>query len=320
MLRRPRRNRKSSSIRSMVQETRLTPSNLVSPLFVSENPTEPIASMPNIYRLSATDLLKEVERCWEKGITSVLLFPYVNHRDKEGDEILNPEGILPKAISALKQRFPELCVMCDVTLDPYTSHGHDGLVSEGEILNDKTVEVLAKAAVMLAQAGVDIIAPSDMMDGRVLAIRKALDSAECHQVSILSYSAKYASSFYGPFRDALDSSPKFGDKLSYQLNPANVREALLECRLDQEEGADILMIKPAMAYLDVIRRVREETYLPVAAYHVSGEYSMIMAAAERGWLNADAALMEATMAIKRAGADLIITYAACSIADSLLHR
>lgn len=321
-LHRPRRNRKTSAVRAMVQETRLHPSDLIYPLFVREGSMvkDPIVTMPGIYRLSIDLLLKETQRALELGIPAIALFPVIPKelKDKEGSESLNPEGILQKAIRAIKAEFPEICLLADVALDPYTSHGHDGLVSdEGEILNDETVDVLVKMALLQAQSGIDMIAPSDMMDGRVRSMREALDTENFTNVSIHVYTAKYASAFYGPFRDALSSRLQFGDKKTYQMNPANRREALIEAALDEREGADILMVKPALMYLDVIARLREVTSLPISAYQVSGEYSMIMAAAQNGWLDGEKALWETLLSIKRAGADMIFTYAATKVAEML---
>lgn len=309
---RPRRNRKGPAIRAFARETDLDASRFVYPLFLHEGEhDEPIDAMPGQRRLSADGLLREVEASLADGISSVVLFPALPdvRKSKRGDEAWNPEGLVPRAVSALKARWPELVVMTDVALDPYSSDGHDGIVGpDGRILNDETVEVLCKQALAQARAGADVVAPSDMMDGRVGALRDALDGEGFHDVSILSYTAKYASAFYGPFREALDSAPKRGDKKTYQMDPGNVREALREVALDVAEGADMLMVKPAGAYLDVIRAVREASTLPVAAYQVSGEYAMLKAACERGWLNERAAVLESLLAIRRAGADVILTY------------
>ena len=317
-----RRNRKSESIRQMIQETRLAPADFVVPLFLieGENKKEPIPSMPGIYRFSIDLMLKEASRLHNKGIQSVLLFPAISSelRTPQAEESWNEQGLLFRAIFALKKEIPELCVMADVALDPFTSHGHDGLCSSsGEILNDETVEALVKMALMQAHAGIDFIAPSDMMDGRVGVLRKALDEHGFHNVGILSYSIKYASALYGPFRVALQTKLAFGDKRTYQMDPANVREALLEARLDEEEGADILMVKPALFYLDVIAKLKMATNRPIAAYHVSGEYAMVMAAHERGWLDAGKVFFEALLSIKRAGADLIFTYAIDHVLDRM---
>lgn len=319
---RPRRNRQTTAMRAMLQETRLHPSNFVAPFFVLEgsNQRQPITSMPGIDRLSIDLLLKEIEILLNLGVKAVDLFPVIpqNLKDRTGSQALNENNILNRAIRALKTEFPELCVMADVALDPFTDHGHDGLVNDqGQIINDATVFALAEMSLLAAEAGADVIAPSDMMDGRVGYIRKALDKENYNQVSILAYAAKYASAFYGPFREALNSAPKFGDKKSYQLNPANSREAMIECRLDEEEGADMLLIKPALAYLDIVFKIRQKTDLPIGAYHVSGEYAMVKAAAQLGWMDGDRLMRECLLSIKRAGADFILTYAAREIAEYL---
>jgi porphobilinogen synthase len=270
-----------------------------------------VPSMPGCYRYSLDELLKEIEDAQAVGIGAIALFPLIpdTQKDPEATESLNPEGLIPKTVRAIKQEFPDIVVITDVALDPYSSLGHDGLVNEqGCILNDPTVEVLAKMALIQAEAGADWVAPSDMMDGRVGAIRKALDASGYWDVSILAYSAKYASAYYGPFRDALESAPRFGDKKTYQMDPANALEALKEVDLDIAEGADIVMIKPALAYLDIIHRIRAATHLPIAAYNVSGEYAMIKAAAQRGWIDEKAVMLETLTSMKRAGADLILTY------------
>ena len=319
---RPRRNRKSPAVRAMVQETRLHPSDLIYPLFVleGEGKREPIASMPGIERLSLDLLLKEIEKAALLSIPSIALFPVISKEKKDeiGSEAWNPEGILQQTIRAIKREFPQICVIADVALDPYTSHGHDGLVDErGEVMNDETVETLVKMALVQAEAGVDMVAPSDMMDGRVRAIRESLDYEGFQHVSIHAYTAKYASAFYGPFRDALSSKLRFGDKKTYQMNPANQREALLEAALDVEEGADIIMVKPALPYLDVITKLREATPLPISAYQVSGEYAMLKAAEQNGWIDGPKAILESVISIKRAGADMIFTYAAPQIVELL---
>lgn len=319
---RPRRNRKSPAIRHLVQETRLTTADLIYPLFVLDGVStrEAIGSMPGVFRFSIDELLKEAERLIEFGIYALALFPVIDAelKDESGSEAINPDGILQEAVRALKEAFPELCVITDIALDPYTAHGHDGLINRnGEVLNDPTIDVLVQMALVQAESGVDMVAPSDMMDGRIGAIRHALDAHGYEHVSIHAYCAKYASAFYGPFRDALGSSLKSGDKKSYQMNPANKREAMIEAQLDIAEGADILMVKPALAYLDVISMLRENTQRPISAYQVSGEYAMIMAAAQNGWLDGDAALYESLLSIKRAGADMIFTYAAPRIAQLL---
>lgn len=322
LIHRPRRNRKSRAIRALVQETRLSPQDLIYPLFVKEgkNEREPIASLPGICRLTLDQLLKEVEKAITLGIPAIALFPVISSslKDDIGSEALNPKGILPRAIAAVKKEFPPLCIISDVALDPYSSQGHDGLVdARGEVINDETVELLVKMALIQAEAGVDMVAPSDMMDGRVRAIREGLDRAGFSHVNIHAYTAKYASAFYGPFRDALGSRLKFGDKKSYQMNPANQREALLEALLDQEEGADIIMVKPALPYLDVIAKLRAAIPLPLSAYQVSGEYAMLKAAEKNGWLDGKRALLESVISIKRAGADMIFTYGACEITQEL---
>lgn len=320
LIQRPRRNRKSPAIRSLVQETRLSPSDFVVPLFIVEGEKQrvPILSMPGIDRLSIDLLIDEVIDLYEHGIRAIDLFPVISQelKDPFGSEALNEDNLLFRTLKALKREIPEMCLMVDVALDPYTDHGHDGLVNgEGIILNDPTVDVLGKLSVMAAEAGADVVAPSDMMDGRVAHIRRTLDTAGFQDVNILSYAAKYASAFYGPFREALHSAPKFGDKKTYQMDPANVREALRECALDEVEGADMLLIKPALPYLDIIAKVKEKTNLPVGAYHVSGEYAMVMAAHERGWVDAPRVFHESLTAIKRAGADFIFTYAFKKIRD-----
>jgi porphobilinogen synthase len=320
--RRPRRNRQTAAIRGLVQETHLHPSQLVAPIFIVEGKSQQqvIASMPGIFRYSLDLLVKEVIALHRLGIRAIDLFCYVpvEKKDAQGSEAVRPNNLLQQAIRLLKQEIPEMCLMVDIALDPFTNHGHDGIVNErGIIDNDATLSVLGQMSLLAAEAGADIVAPSDMMDGRVAYIRRALDQAGFASVGILSYAAKYASAFYGPFREALNSAPKFGDKKSYQMNPANVREALLECQLDELEGADMLLIKPALPYLDVIAKVRQATTLPLGAYHVSGEYAMVMAAAQQGWLDAKRIFEECLMAIKRAGADFILTYAAKKVAESL---
>lgn len=319
LLKRLRRNRKSASLRELISETTLLPKHLVAPLFVIEGKSvrEAIESMPGVFRLSLDELVKEVTTLYKLGIRAVDLFPVIpsTKKDASGSEAFREDNLLMRSIITLKKEIPEMCLMVDVALDPYTDHGHDGLINaEGIILNDETVRALAKMSLLAAEAGVDLVAPSDMMDGRVKFIRQSLDHAGYIHVGILSYAAKYASALYGPFRDALHSAPKFGDKKSYQMDPANVREALLECALDEDEGADMLLIKPALAYLDVIAKVRERTNLPIAAYHVSGEYAMVKAAAERGWIDGQKVLLEHLVSIKRAGADFILTYASAEIA------
>lgn len=306
-------------IRQMVQETHIGAANLIFPLFIVEGnhiKTE-VASMPGIYRYSIDNLLREVEACVKLGLMSFDLFPNIAEelKDKYATESTREEGLYLRAIREVKKHFPEVCVVTDVAMDPYSSDGHDGIVENGEILNDETLEVLGKMALAHAQAGADIIAPSDMMDGRVGHIRRVLDDHQFTNVSIMSYTAKYASAFYGPFRDALDSAPKFGDKKTYQMNPANQREALIEARLDENEGADFLMVKPALAYLDVIKLLKDHTELPVAAYNVSGEYAMIKASAQRGWLDERRTTVEVLTSIRRAGATSILTYHAKEVLE-----
>ncbi|MES2996780.1 MAG: porphobilinogen synthase [Verrucomicrobiota bacterium] len=316
MLIRPRRNRRTPAIRAMVRETTLSPADFILPLFLhDEKKDTPLSSMPGVTRWSLDGLVKEAGAASAEGIPGVVLFPKIEDHLKSADgaEAWNADGLVPRAIRALKAAHPDLCVITDVALDPYNSDGHDGLVRRGaagdpEILNDETVAALCKQALCHARAGADIISPSDMMDGRVGAIREALDEEGFTNVSILSYTAKYASAFYGPFRGALDSAPKEGDKKTYQMDPANTREALREALLDEAEGADMLMVKPAGMYLDVILRIREMTNLPVAAYQVSGEYLMLKSAAQSGWLDERCAVLESLTAIKRAGASVILTY------------
>lgn len=312
MHRRPRRNRKSQAIRNMVEETRLSVKDFIFPLFLVDGVNQKIevSSMPGIYRLSLDLMLKEIEECMNLGICAFDIFPaYPDARkDKYATESYNPETFYLKAIHTIKSTFPEAVVMTDVAMDPYSSDGHDGLVQDGKILNDETLEILGKMSLAQAQAGADILGPSDMMDGRVGYIRSVLDEHGYTDVSIMSYTAKYASAFYGPFRDALDSAPKMGDKKTYQMDPANYYEALIEADLDTEEGADFLMVKPALAYLDVIRLLKDNSNLPIAAYNVSGEYAMIKASAERGWIDGERAMLESLLSIKRAGANVILSY------------
>jgi porphobilinogen synthase len=309
---RPRILRKNESIRSLVRETSLSVDDFIVPLFVveGENIKEEISSMPNYYRLSLDNLEKEIEELWSLGLKSVLLFVKVPDKlkDNHGTEALNPNGLMQRAIKMVKKVQPEMVVMTDVALDPYSSFGHDGVVENGEILNDETVEILAKMSLSHAEAGADFVAPSDMMDGRIRAIRNILEKNNFKNVGIMSYSAKYASSFYGPFRDALDSAPGFGDKKTYQMDYANRVEAIKETLFDIEEGANIVMVKPGLPYLDIVREVKNSVRVPVSVYQVSGEYAMIKAAAEKGWLNHDAVMVEQLYAFKRAGADLIASY------------
>jgi len=318
LVRRPRRNRRTPAIRSLLQETRLHPSDFVVPLFVIEgsNLKQPLSSLPDVFQFSVDRLVDEVRELYMLGIRAVDLFPIIplKQKDSRGSEAVRNGNLLEKALKTLKEEIPDMCLMVDVALDPYTDHGHDGLLDEnGTVDNDSTLDVLAEMSLLAVEAGADIIAPSDMMDGRVAHIRHKLDTHGYNQVGIMSYAAKYASALYGPFRDTLKSGVQNGDKKTYQMNPANVREALLESTLDELEGADYLLIKPALTYLDVIAKVREQTNLPIAAYHVSGEYAMVMAAAEKGWCDADKVLTEQLTAIKRAGADFILTYAARKI-------
>lgn len=312
MLKRPRRNRKNDAIRSLCQETLLSPKDLIMPFFVvlGKGRKEPIPSLPGVFKWSKDELVKEAALLHEKGVPAILLFPAEAKKDLNGSYALSPEEAIPEAIAFIKKEIPSLQILCDVALDPYTSHGHDGIVdSLGYVLNDATVAILQKMALLYAEVGADCIAPSDMMDGRIGAIRRALDEKKYTEVGILSYTAKYASSLYGPFREALGSKLQFGDKKSYQMDPRNVREALREMALDEEEGADILMVKPALFYLDVIAKMRQATELPICAYHVSGEYSMVMAAEEKGYLDAEKTFLEALISIKRAGADCMVSYA-----------
>lgn len=322
--RRPRRNRKSDAVRALVEETSLNVSDFIFPLFLidGKNQAVEVSSMPGIYRHSPDRLLDEIGYCMELGIRSFDVFPSLTEqfKDKYATEGSNLEGLYLKTLRSIKEKYPEVYLMTDVAMDPYSSDGHDGLVENGQIVNDPTLEILAKMAVAQAQAGADILGPSDMMDGRVGYIRQALDKAGYSNVAIMSYTAKYASAFYGPFRDALDSAPRFGDKKTYQMNPANQREALVEAELDYNEGADILMVKPALAYLDVIKLLSDNYNIPIAAYNVSGEYSMIKAAAQRGWLDNDRAMFESVLSIKRAGAKVILTYFAKELAVLLKTR
>ncbi len=316
---RPRRLRRTPALRRMVRETQLSVNDLIYPLFVmaGEGEKVKIGSMPGCYRYSLDLLLREVQAVFELGINAIALFPVIPEQKKDdtGTESYNSEGLVQQTVRAIKQAVPEIVVITDVALDPFTTHGHDGIIDEnGVVLNDPTVEVLVKMALSQAAVGVDMVAPSDMMDGRIGAIRKALDAAGYIDVGILAYSAKYASAYYGPFRDALDSAPKFGDKQTYQMDAANAREALKEVALDISEGADIVMVKPALAYLDIICQVRDYTQLPVAAYNVSGEYAMIKAAGQQGWIDEKKVILETLTSIKRAGADLILTYFAKEVA------
>lgn len=304
--------RTNPAIRSLVAETTLTPSDFILPMFIDEgeNVEFEIPSMPGYFRRSIDGTIKEVKELWTMGIKSVLLFVKAADelKDNTGKEAWNPDGLMQRSIKAIKDAVPEMIVMTDVALDPYSMYGHDGIVENGEILNDPTVEALVKMSLSHAKAGADFVAPSDMMDGRIFAIRKALEENNFTKTGIMAYSAKYASCFYGPFRDALDSAPGFGDKKTYQMDYANRVEAVKEALMDEQEGADIVMVKPAMAYLDIVREVKNSVHIPVSVYHVSGEYAMIKAAAKMGWINEDKAILESLTSIKRAGADLIATY------------
>jgi porphobilinogen synthase len=318
-IQRPRRNRKSAAIRSLVEETKVTTDDLLFPLFLIDGVNQKIevASMPGIYRYSLDLMLKEIEECLKLGIKAFDVFPAVEDslKDKTATKSYDPNFFYLRALREIKKQFPEACIMTDVAMDPYSSDGHDGLVKDGKILNDETLEILGKMALAQAETGIDIIGPSDMMDGRVGYIREVLDNNGFTEVSIMSYTAKYASAFYNPFRDALDSAPKFGDKKTYQMNPANKSEALIEAELDFVEGADFLMVKPALAYLDIIHLLKENFNLPIAAYNVSGEYAMVKAAAQRGWLDGDRVMKETLLSMKRAGADIILTYFAKEFAQ-----
>ncbi len=325
---RPRRNRKSETIRELIRETRLSTSDLIYPVFVHEGThNEPIDSLPGCNRWSIKGLVEEAKRSMDLGIKSMVLFPVIpdNKKNSDATESYNPDGLIPQTILTLKDQVPDMTIITDVALDPYNSDGHDGIVEfriDGsmEILNDASVEVLCKQALCHADAGADIVAPSDMMDGRIAAIRATLDSEALDDVSIMAYSAKYASALYGPFRGALDSSPKAGDKKTYQMDPANSREAIREAQLDENEGADIVLVKPAGIYGDIISKIKANTMLPVAAYQVSGEYLMIKAAAQSGWLDEKSIVLESLTSIRRAGADMILTYFAPQAAQWLREK
>lgn len=325
MIERPRRNRKSATIRHMVQETHLHTSQLIQPIFMIDGKDikEEIKSLPGQFRLSLDHQFSFIDECMEHGIRQFILFPVVDEslKDQKATYSYAPENFYLMDVARIKERYgDEICLISDVAMDPYSSDGHDGIVRNGKILNDATLDVLAKMAVAQAQAGFDIIGPSDMMDGRVEAIRNALDEAGFKSVGIMSYTAKYASAFYGPFRDALDSAPKSGDKKTYQMDPANRREALREGRLDLQEGADYLMIKPALHYMDIISDLKATSDVPIVCYHVSGECAMLLAAAEKGWLKFDDAMPEVLLSLKRAGADIIITYFALDYAKLMKER
>lgn len=310
-------------IRSLVEETTLSPAELIYPVFITagENKTVEIPSMPGIHRFTVDKLLDEIHSCMQLGVSTFALFPQISEelKDSHAKESYNMDGLYIQAIRRIKEQLPEACLMTDVAMDPYSSDGHDGLVKNGQILNDESLEILGRMALAQARAGADIVGPSDMMDGRIGYLRNMLDDEGFTHVSIMAYTAKYASAFYGPFRDALESAPKFGDKKTYQMNPANSREALIEADLDFEEGADFLMVKPALLYLDIIKMLNQNFDLPVAAYNVSGEYAMIKAAAQKGWLNGERAMQECLLSIKRAGAKIILTYFAKEFAR-LQHR
>ncbi len=318
---RPRRNRQNATIRSLIEETTLHKKDFIFPLFIAEgtNQKQIIPSMPNIFRFSIDLLLEEINECMYLGIKAFAPFPNISEtlKNSTATESYNPNGLFLDAITQIKKNFPDCVLFTDVALDPYNSDGHDGIVHNGQILNDETLEVLGKMALAQARAGADFVAPSDMMDGRVGYLRTILDQNNFQNVGILAYSVKYASAFYGPFRDALASAPKFGDKKTYQMNPANTREALREAQLDVLEGADIIMVKPALPYLDVIKSLKDNFSLPIAAYNVSGEYAMIKAADEKGWLDGEKAMYESLISIKRAGADVILSYFAKEIAGHL---
>jgi porphobilinogen synthase len=310
MIRRPRRIRRNATIRRMVRETALSVNDLVYPLFVKHGrgEREPIASMAGHYRVSVDELVKEAEEVRSLGIPAMILFGIPQRKDEMGSEAYSRDGVVQRAVASVKERIPELLVITDVCLCQYTDHGHCGIIKDNQVDNDATLEVLSRVALSHAEAGADFVAPSDMMDGRVRAIRETLESEGFKDTGILAYAVKYASSFYGPFREAADSTPKFGDRKSYQMDAANAREAIKEALLDVEEGADIIMVKPALAYLDIIHRVRSRIELPVAAYSVSGEYAMVKAADQKGWIEGEKVMMEILLSIKRAGADLILTY------------
>lgn len=310
MIIRPRRLRRTAAIREMVRETTLTPKDFISPLYVKfgHDRKDAISSMPGQYQFSIDTVVREAEEIWSLGIPSVILFGIPEKKDPIGSVSYDEDGIVQRAVTSIKERLPDMVVITDVCLCEYTDHGHCGIIKDGQVDNDSTLEVLARQAVSHARAGADIVAPSDMMDGRVATIRHELDAHTFHDTGILSYAVKYASGFYGPFRDAVDSAPQFGDRSGHQMDPANALEGIKEAVLDMEEGADMIMVKPALPYLDIIRRVRERCLLPLAAYNVSGEYAMVKAAEERGWIDGTRVMMEMLISIKRAGADLILTY------------
>jgi len=317
---RPRRLRRNENLRRMIRETHLFIDDLIFPLFVlpGKGIKEPISSMPGNYRFSIDELIKEVKEVYDLGIPAIILFGIPEKKDEFGSEAYAKDGIIQRAIKAIKDKVPDIIVITDVCLCEYTSHGHCGIIKNGEVDNDATLELLAKTAVSHAEAGADIVAPSDMMDGRVKAIREALDNTGFKNIPIMSYAVKYASAFYGPFREAAESAPKFGDRRSYQMDPPNAREAIREAELDVAEGADIIMVKPALPYLDIIYRIRQKINRPIAAYNVSGEFSMLKAAILNGWLDEKRVILEALIGIKRAGADLILTYFAKDVAKWLM--
>ncbi len=319
MVIRPRRLRRTRAIRDMVRETTLSVKDFIAPLFVKpgQDVRDPIPSMPGQFHFSVDAIVKEAQELWSLGVPSIILFGLPDRKDPTGSRSWADDGIVQQAVSAIKSKVPDMVVMTDVCLCEYTDHGHCGVILNGAVDNDATLELLARQAISHARAGADFVAPSDMMDGRVGAIRNALDEAGFMQTGILSYAVKYASAFYGPFRDAADSAPQFGDRTGYQMDPANALEALKEAQLDMDEGADMIMVKPAIPYLDILSRVREICLLPLAAYNVSGEYAMVKAAAERGWIDGDRVMMEMLTSIKRAGADLILTYFAKEAAERL---
>jgi len=316
---RPRRLRENSVLRKMVSETHLTPDDFIYPMFVifGKGVRKQISSMPGCYHLSVDEIVKEAQKIYKLGVPAIILFGIPEHKDAQGTEAYSPKGVVQKAIKAIKERVPELVVITDVCMCEYTSHGHCGVIKNGRILNDPTLELLAKEALSHAKAGADMVAPSDMMDGRVAAIRDILDENGFDDIPIMSYAAKYASAFYGPFREAAESTPSFGDRRSYQMDPANRREAIKEVEMDIEEGADIIMVKPALSYMDIISDVKETFDLPVAAYNVSGEYSMVKAAAKMGWIDETKVMMEILTSLKRAGTDLILTYHAVDAVKEL---
>ena len=324
---RPRRLRQTDELRAMVRESHLRKEQLVLPLFVTEGTQKrvPVPSMPGVFQLSIDELLAETRSAWETGVRAILLFGIPDHKDEKGSSAYDPEGITQRAVRALRKEFPDLIIITDVCLCEYTSHGHCGMIRKTPwgrtfVDNDSTLEILAQTALSHVMAGADIVAPSDMMDGRIGAIRKTLDDAGFTDAVIMSYAAKYASAFYGPFRDAADSAPKFGDRRAYQMDPANAEEALREVAMDIEEGADIVMVKPGLAYLDILNRVKNTFHYPTAVYMVSGEYAMIKAAGEKGWIDEDRIMMESHLSMVRAGADIIITYAAPSICKMLNNK